>query len=191
MRALRLMLLLAAAAAVFAMALSAASASSGDPAAGSTIPDQKATTPIASMPREITDHFRLFRDQLAAAMPPEIERVIASSDKYGRNARFARSISTPNGTGWVIPGDGYICLAVPDPVDGYGESCVRTSVALERGVWLRLAGDAPDSRAVDTIVVPDGAKIVSDGSPAQDQSVNGVVTRVQHSADSPISVEGA
>ena len=45
----------------------------------------------------------------------------------------------------MIPGNGYLCIAIPDPVDGYGESCTTIDVVLQQGLWVRLSGDVADA----------------------------------------------
>lgn len=113
---------------------------------------------VKEVQRDISTHFRLFRIQPAAPMPPDVALAIASPSRFGRNAELARGVATPNGPGWVIPGDGYICIAVPDPVDGYAESCTATEVAVKQGLWVALEGEGTDAEAIDTILVPDGAR---------------------------------
>lgn len=128
---------------------------------------------------EIRDHFPLFRNQPANPVPADIAAQIASPDRHGRNGALARSIQTAYGTGWVIPGDGYLCIAVPTTTSGHGVSCVPTKVALERGLWLRLSGSRSDGKALETVVLPDGAN-------AAVKSETGVKT-LQASADGVVS----
>lgn len=168
---------------VIAVAVTAAGAtsygatSSADPA---PTPDSATTTAVPVVQKDISSHFKLFRNQLPAAMPKEVEQAIASSTKYGRNAALARSIKTPYGTGWVIPGDGYLCLAVPDPlVEGFGTTCQTTAEAIQHGVWARLVGDNPGAEALDTLLVPDDKTTKQQA----DSSVNGVASRLQHESD--------
>lgn len=69
----------------------------------------------------------------ADEMSPEARRQVANSTGSGRNMELSRAIRTPTGRGWAIPGDGTICIAVPDPVDGFGVGCVPTEQAARQG----------------------------------------------------------
>lgn len=110
----------------------------------------------------IVENFALFRERAAAKMPDDVARQVGSPTRYGRNVSLARAIETVTGTGWVIPGDGYLCLAVPDPVDGYGTTCAPTEVAVRQGLALTLSGNLPDGKAAETLVVADGVRALRD-----------------------------
>jgi hypothetical protein len=125
------------------------------------------TKAVATIQTDIASAFPLFDETAAASrMPASVVAQVGSSLRYGRNAALARPVDTPNGTGWVIPGDGYLCLAVPDPVNGYGSTCLPTAVAATRGLWLRLGGARADGKVVDTVVVPRSMEAV-ETTPAQ------------------------
>lgn len=126
------------------------------------------TVAVGEVQGAITDSFALFRDRAASAMPSDAVDQIAGPQRYGRNASLARSIETVTGTGWVIPGNGYLCIAVPDPVEGYGASCLPTKDAARQGLYISLRGSLPDGKAAETILVPDGLA-VRDG---RDQKVS-------------------
>ena len=167
--------------------VSAATKSSGEvpPGSAKQAPTDQLGAPVPVVQDEIRENFALFRNEAATPMPPDIAVQIGSSTRYGRNSALARTIATPYGTGWVTPGDGYLCIAVPDPVDGYGSSCVPTELAVARGLVLRLGGvgakGAPFETAdeagetLDTMVLPDGAKAVA-GSRTLSANANGVVS---------------
>jgi hypothetical protein len=78
---------------------------------------------------------------------------------------------------------------MPDPIDGYGEGCVSTTDAIQRGVWIRLAGDSPDAPAADVLLVPDGAHVNS--APTGKTSTDGpsVVTHQGTAADARPTVD--
>lgn len=111
-------------------------------------------SPIAAVEPEAREAFRLLRDVAPSAMPADVVEQVGSSARYGRNPALARKISTPTGDGWVIPGKGYICIAVDDAGYGWGTSCVPTEVAARRGLAIGLM-DA-SGRSKETLVVPDG-----------------------------------
>jgi hypothetical protein len=117
------------------------------------------TVAVPAVQAAIAAGFPLFRVKPPTAMPEPLATQLASPTRFGRNAALARAIATPYGTGWVIPGDGYLCLAVPDPVSGYGESCTSVAVAAEQGLWLRLHGGRADGKALDTLVLPNATKV--------------------------------
>lgn len=144
------------------------------------------TTAVSSVPREIGGSFALFRDNPADVVPAPARAAIASQ-QYGRNAALARSISTPYGTGYVVPGDGWMCVAVPlaaTEVEGMSVGCTPTAVAIRQGLWVRLT--SPDgSKALETVVVPDGTTAVQSGDRKLVPSSDGVVSEVidGHSAE--------
>jgi hypothetical protein len=81
---------------------------------------------------------------------------VAGPTRYGRNPAFAREIETTTGPGWVVPGDGYLCIVVPDPIDGYGTSCNETKDVVRRGIAIELRGGAVrDGQAAQTRLLTD------------------------------------
>jgi hypothetical protein len=129
------------------------------------------TVAVGQLQPAILDNFALFRNRAASGMPGDAEVQVGSAVRYGRDASLARAIDTVTGTGWMIPGDGYLCIAVPDPVDGYGTSCVPTDVAAERGVAISLVGNLPGDKVAETVVVPDGREALQ-GPAGQERSVD-------------------
>jgi len=52
----------------------------------------------------------------------------------------ARAITTPTGTGYVMhAADDRVCLAVPDPADGWGQSCATPKQIEQRGLVVGLS----------------------------------------------------
>jgi hypothetical protein len=145
------------------------------------------TAAVSAVQVDIATNFALFRSP-PSPIPQEIAVAIASSTRYGRNAGLARAIQTPYGKGWVIPGDGWLCIAMPDPVDGYGESCSPTSLAIQRGLWLRLAGDTPDAQAADVLLVPDGVTVKKSAAGTLTAPGTGIVSHLGVVVDAPPTV---
>ncbi len=77
------------------------------------------------------------------------------------DASKARRFSTPDGEGWVlvVPADRKVCVAVEDPIDGYGYSCQSYADARGRGALTTLEDDDA-TRATGDLVVA----IVAEGS---------------------------
>jgi hypothetical protein len=100
------------------------------------------------------------------------------------NAEFAeaRTFASPTGTAYLIPTkSGGYCLAVPDPVDGYGQSCSTTEEIAQRGLIIVMV--PPQGGEVTLVaVLPTDARSARlttiDGEPvrALDQGTDGVVT---------------
>jgi hypothetical protein len=118
------------------------------------------TTAVSSVDDSVVRSFRLFREREASPVPAHLVHMIASPTRFGRNPVLARSIDTPYGTGWVIPGDGYLCLAVPGPIGNYGVTCSPTEVAVKEGLWGRHSGQDQNDEVLETLVVPDGNKVL-------------------------------
>lgn len=127
-------------------------------------PDPLAVSPTAEQPAAIgavqpdqAQSLRILRRAPRAAdvLPPDAEAAVGPG-RFGRNPELARAISTPTGTGWVVPGDETICLIAPDPVDGYGVTCAPTSVVKTDGITL---GMASKERSTAVTLVPDGAEV--------------------------------
>lgn len=114
------------------------------------------TSAVRSVEPDAAAAFTLLRSTPPTSpMPPDVVSAIASPTRFGRNAALARKIATPTGDGWVIPGKGFLCIAIPDPGYGWGTSCVPTSVAVTRGLGIGLT--SVDGRSEETLLVPDGA----------------------------------
>lgn len=113
-------------------------------------------------------------------MPREARRQVGNSTRTGRNLDLSRAIRTPTGRGWAIPGDGTICIVVPDPVDGYGVGCVPTDQAARQGAWLIMG--PPDGGLELTLLTPRSSRVTArrrDGSERTLQAdSDGVVSEV-------------
>lgn len=144
------------------------------------------TSPVAKVPSPTARSFRAFREQAASPMPADAAAAAASGSRFGRNPNLARKIATPAGPGWVVPGASVICLVVPDPVDGYGTSCVPTDWAAERGVVVGMRSGA-DGRGPGyiTALVPDGAEAVRESGqkPTHATGLPGVVSTYVEAAE--------
>jgi hypothetical protein len=136
------------------------------------------TTAVAEAGDDVTSHFTLFRDHPASGMPADVVQMMASPGHYGRNAALARAIDTANGQGWVVPGDGYLCMVLPNgTASGYAEGCTPTDLAVRDGLWVRLSGEGDGATALDTVLAPDGttAQLGGDG-PTTGQDAEGVTS---------------
>lgn len=86
----------------------------------------------------------LARPATAADTPPSaVAKMIASGADIDQTG--IRSFESTTGAGWLIPRKDSVCIAIPDPVDGFGVSCAPTSVAVEQGVYVLMIGPEADS----------------------------------------------
>jgi hypothetical protein len=129
-----------------------------------------AAAPAAAPAPESAPPFGVFRRPARAgdAMPAETRRILSVvADREGVSLDAARAVA-PSGTGsvWVIPGPGKACVAIPDPVDGFGMNCADTDAAKAGKLWVTLVGlkgqQAGDARVA--MVVPDGVDSVTASS---------------------------
>jgi hypothetical protein len=106
-----------------------------------------------------SEHFAVFRRARTAAdaVPPAAKAAVGDSRASGRNLALSRAIRTPTGRGLVSPGDGTICLSVPDPVDGYGVTCGETVQVVKKGLALMMISPERPDVAQVTLLLPDGA----------------------------------
>lgn len=112
---------------------------------------------VEAVAPELLKHFAIFREAPPASMPEDVAASLASPARFGRNAAFAREVSTPAGPGWVVPGDGVLCLIAPDPVDSYGTSCNKTENVILQGISVALRS-GPSGAGYITALIPDGAQ---------------------------------
>lgn len=82
--------------------------------------------------------------------------------RCGLNPGLARRARTELGNVWVIPGSGYICLALaesssPSSLDGGGVNCVATEVAVSEGTVTWTSIRSGDQDIVHGLV-PDGVR---------------------------------
>lgn len=93
-------------------------------------------------------------------MPANAARLLGDPRETGKNPGLARGFDSPTGRGWVLPGDGVVCAAVPDPVDGFGMSCSAADAAATGGVIGALS--TPAAGVYDVfVVVPDGGSVIA------------------------------
>jgi hypothetical protein len=127
--------------------------------------------PSAAAPTRAYGVFR--RDQTAGDMLPARAREMLSgaADREGVDLDTARAVA-PAGAGyvWAIAGPTRICLAIPDPVDGFAISCQDGEQAAAGRLWVGLNG-LPGQKAGDVrlaVFAPDGVAAVqsvqTDGS---------------------------
>lgn len=131
--------------------------------------DIRAAMTAATPTRAVSDvdpvlvaSFGLFRDRPASGMPADAVAQVGSPNRFGRNPALARQIETVTGAGWVIPGDGFVCIVMPDPIDGYGTSCLPVEAAVGRGLSLSMGGNMPNGKVAEVLLVPDGKRAVTD-----------------------------
>lgn len=155
-------------------------------------PGSALAVPVATVDPRAVKAFKLFKDQPPSPMPADVAEGVGSSQKYGRNAKLARAISTPHGKGWVIPGRGYVCIAVPvDVADGYATSCQTTQVAVTNGLQIGVGGhNATDDMQVTT-VAPIGSDVVAiepDGAVTDAPTNSSDVSNITVPADATVAV---
>lgn len=139
----------------------AGQAVASDPGAPDVVaaPDAVAQpVPIGAVQPEQATALRVFRrDRRSDDALPADALVAAGPGRFGRNPELSRAVRTSTGTGWVVPGDGTVCLVVPDPLDGFATSCAPTGVVATDGLTVGLAdGDGASA----TTLAPDGASVV-------------------------------
>lgn len=111
-------------------------------------PEQRSGFAVLARPRTTRD-----------TMPADARAQVGNGPQTGRNVDLSRVVTTLTGTGWVIPGNGTVCLAVPDPVDGYGLACDKTEDALSRGVVsMMISSKTPDVARV-TLLAPANSSV--------------------------------
>lgn len=72
----------------------------------------------------------------------------------------ARSIETAFGTGYLVPSlDGKVlCLAIPDPVDGYGQTCAAVNDVRRSGLSVTMSSPQGSPHPSEVVIVlPAGA----------------------------------
>lgn len=95
----------------------------------------------------------------ADAMPAAAREQVGNSRHSGRNVDLSRAIATTTGRGWAVPGNGSVCLVVPDPVDGYGITCPNTERAATHGLIAILVSPSEPEVANVTMLSPRGSRI--------------------------------
>ena len=99
------------------------------------------------------------------------EMLAPTAEREGVDLGNARAVA-PAGAGyvWAIPGPDRICLAIPDPIDGFAIGCQDSEQAATGRLWVGLSA-LPGQRAGDVrlaVFAPDGdvsvQSIHTDGS---------------------------
>jgi hypothetical protein len=151
-------------------ALAAASLAS----ASALATDDDTTTDSATAAAPSQRAYGVFRRPRTAgdALPARARQTLASlADREDVDLDDARAVA-PAGAGyvWAIAGPTRICLAIPDPVDGFAVGCQDSEQAQTGRLWVGLNGlpgqDAGDVRLA--FFAPDGVRSVqsvrTDGS---------------------------
>lgn len=165
-----------------AASVSATIALAGD---GSDTTFQSLTDPAPAMITGVApdqaEGFAIFRRAPSGLDQPSAEaRALLSGPSHtGMNIDLARGYRGPDGTGWVVPGNGSLCLVMPDPVDGFGVACEPTTKAKQVGLVGIMVDPKKQAIAKVTVLLPDGAKAsatLEDGSTKQLDAQEGVVS---------------
>jgi hypothetical protein len=143
-------------------AIAASGDESTDPAPVSEI-DAAQAEPVATVPEEQADELaQLERPRNADdALPSEWRKELTEgpgADKHwGANPALARRTAP---TTWIVPGDGYVCVANTTPGEGdLGMGCA-TPEDVEKGLLAPATVDA-NGNGVLTGVLPDGVTEVT------------------------------
>jgi hypothetical protein len=113
---------------------------------------------VAAVQEDQTTAFAVLdRGRRAGDAPSAAVRDQLGGGSFGRNLELSRAIDTPSGKGWVVPGNGVICLVIPDPIDGFGATCNDTQTARRTGLLGMLSGPSTNGRVQVTLVTPKGS----------------------------------
>lgn len=119
-------------------------------------------------------------------MPPSVAKLLGESDITGKNLALARRFATADGSGWAIPGNGSVCIALPDRLGLLGLSCSSSEDAAAHGAIAMMIGPDEPARVLLGLVVPHGAAVVAqfkDGRTQALRDVDGVVSTALTAAD--------
>lgn len=117
--------------------------------------------------------------------------------RHGADLRHARAFSAPAGSSYVIPTPDGACLALADPLGGYGQSCATSREITERGLPVAIVPpDGANAVAQFAVVLPVGASDVlmrdDKGQTTALAVVDGVAsTTVPRGASITYSISGA
>jgi hypothetical protein len=141
-------------------------ATAGDKGSGAAPESEMAAAqadPVTSVPPEQADQIQqLDRPRTPDdAMPPQWREQLVNGDNaeehWGANPTLARRTAPST---WIVPGDGYVCVANTTPHDGaLGLGCA-TPEDVERGLLAPADIDA-NGNGVLTGVLPDGVSEVT------------------------------
>jgi hypothetical protein len=87
----------------------------------------------------------------------DIRHEVPALVRAGADLKDARQIATPAGPGYVTRSATGLCLAIPDPIDGYGESCATDAEMQRRGLTGALVAAQPGGLTYFVAVLPAGA----------------------------------
>jgi len=124
-------------------------------------------TPPAAIAADALPPFAVFQRPSASSdrMPPATRRMLDTiAKKNGVDLDRARAVAASAGRAvWAIPGQDKVCLAIPDPVDGFGVSCGDVETAKSGRLWVTLLG-LPGQKLGDVRIaqfLPDGVDVVT------------------------------
>lgn len=111
-------------------------------------------------------------EQPGDALPAGVRTMLTpTAEREGVTLDQARAVAAIGTSSvWVVPGAKDVCVAIPDPVDGYGVNCKSYARAAAGELWVALVGGADQSvgDARMALVVPDGVAsvtaVASDGT---------------------------
>jgi hypothetical protein len=147
------------------LAAGGAIATAGDDPAPDPVPESQeaAADPVATVPNEQAEEIRQLRRERTTddAMPAQWDQELtvgeAADQSFGANPDLSRR--TAPGT-WIVPGDGYVCVANATPGEGtLGFGCA-TPEDVKRGLLAPSDVDA-EGNGVLTGVLPDGVTEVT------------------------------
>lgn len=124
-------------------------------------PDPTAAAADPAAPAPTSARFSVFRRPPSAGdvLPPRARQMLrVSAERAGVDLDNARAVA-PSGAGyvWAFAGSGNVCIAIPDPTDGFGVACRSIEDALAGRLWVGLNG-LPGQRAGDVrlaVLAPD------------------------------------
>jgi hypothetical protein len=123
-----------------------------------------AETPVQASPLEQFGVFRRPQAQGDALPVRAREMLTVSAQRAAADLDTARAVA-PSGAGyvWAFAGDQSVCVAIPDPIDGFGVACRSTEDVLAGRLWVGLNG-LPGQKAGDArvaVFVPDDVDSVT------------------------------
>jgi hypothetical protein len=151
-----------------------------------------AAFPVLATPSRSTDDAGrdVLRDQLGAASAGANGSIGAADFGLARSSRIAGSAERA----WLVPSGAKACLAVPDPIDGYGATCSTLS-AIKAGRGFLILGAVPGSRAKElrvAVLVPRGGeapRVRNEDGSARALAVDGNVAAEVLPTDTGASLE--
>ena len=122
-------------------------------------------TPDEAISPTLRERFETFRaPETSADTVPAAAQALLRGGRPGaeRDLAAARVFSSPTGDGWVIPAKDNVCIAVPDPVDGFGLTCSTTGDEAASVGQLAVLVDSkrPQEPTVSALVPDDGRVII-------------------------------